>query len=153
MQSDDAVALIRSAVEGHEGVWVDMGAGRGTFTRALASVLGRDSRVVALERDAASVAEIERWARDEQLPVLPIEADFTKDFALPVREPVAGLLFANSLHFEKEPGPLLARLVAMLSPGGRVVLVEYDRRAASRWPWHHRARATTDAASRRWPAP
>jgi hypothetical protein len=44
-----------------------------------------------------------------------------------------GLLFANSLHYVRDPGAVLARLVRWLGPSGRVVFVEYDRRPANRW--------------------
>lgn len=133
MQIEDAVALIRSAVEGQAGAWIDFGAGRGTFTRALVQILGPGSSVIAMDRDAEAVAEIQRWATENEKLVLAIDADFTGEFALPISEPIAGMLFANSLHFVKDAGKLLAGLVEMLAPGGRVVVVEYDRRAASRW--------------------
>jgi SAM-dependent methyltransferase len=44
-----------------------------------------------------------------------------------------GILLANALHFVRDGQAVLERLVERLRPGGRVVLVEYDRRAASRW--------------------
>jgi trans-aconitate methyltransferase len=130
---EDAVALIRSAVERQDGVWIDFGAGRGTFTRALVQVLEPGSKVVAIDRDPEAVTEIQRWASEEHKDVRAIAGDFSGDFALDLSEPIAGMLFANSLHFVKHAGALLAGFVQMLAPGGRVVLVEYDRRAASRW--------------------
>ena len=44
-----------------------------------------------------------------------------------------GMLFANALHFVRDPAPVLARLAAWLRPGGRAVVVEYDRRRANPW--------------------
>ena len=127
MRVEDAVALIRSAVEGHEGAWADLGAGRGTFTRALADVLGAESRIFAVDREAGAVAEIQQIADPR---VTARQGDFTAALELP---PLAGILLANSLHFVKDAGAVLQRLVTLLQPEGRVVLVEYDRRAASRW--------------------
>lgn len=130
------MALIRSAVAGHDGVWVDFGAGRGTFTKALTEILSPDSRIIAIDRDPDAVHAILRWAADTGKPVEAVEADFTSPgFATGASGPVEadGLLFANSLHFVNNAGALLGALSTMLKPGGRVVLVEYDRRAASRW--------------------
>src|SRR4029077_5841347 len=44
-----------------------------------------------------------------------------------------GLLLANALHFVSDAEAVLGRLTGWLRPGGRVVVVEYDRRAANRW--------------------
>src|SRR2546430_7779152 len=44
-----------------------------------------------------------------------------------------GLLFANSLHFVADPATALGALVVRVRTGGRIVIVEYDRRATSRW--------------------
>jgi ubiquinone/menaquinone biosynthesis C-methylase UbiE len=134
VQTEDAVALIKSSVAGRPGTWADLGAGRGTFTRALVEVLGPESRVVAVDRDPSAVAEIESWAKDAAPNVTAVTGDFTGKMPLPAT-PLDGILLANTLHFVKtqEQGALLARLAELLEDGGRVVLVEYDKRAASRW--------------------
>jgi trans-aconitate methyltransferase len=123
------VALIRSAIEGHEGTWADLGAGRGIFTRALADILGPASRIHAIDAEPAAVAALQEIAKQEPR-VTAHQGDFTQPLALP---PLDGILLANSLHFHRDSGAILAKLVQQLRPGGRVVLVEYDRREASRW--------------------
>ena len=67
--------------------------------------------------------------------MIPVVADFARPFDLPGLEDegLDGILMANSLHFVSEAETVLARLAGWLRPGGRVVLVEYDRREASRW--------------------
>jgi ubiquinone/menaquinone biosynthesis C-methylase UbiE len=135
VQLEDAVALIKSSVSGRDGIWADLGAGRGTFTRALVEILGPNSRIIAVDRDAASVAEIESWARESAPNVVAMRGDFTEAMTLP-GTPVDGILLANALHFVKDQARVLSRLAQLLRPGGRVVLVEYDRRAASRWVPH-----------------
>jgi SAM-dependent methyltransferase len=133
VQLDDAIALIRSAVAGHEGAWADLGAGRGTFTRALAAILGAESRIYAVDTDANAIAELQSWAKAEAPNVSAMAGDFTTELELPTLD---GILLANALHFVRDRIGVLSRLTKLLRPGGRVVLVEYDRRAASRWVPH-----------------
>jgi trans-aconitate methyltransferase len=121
VQLDDAIALIRSAVAGHEGVWADLGAGRGTFTRALAAILGAESRIYAVDREAHAIAELQSWARAEAPRVTAVAGDFTTELEL---QQLDGLLLANALHFVKDQTGVLSRLTKLLRPGGRVVLVE-----------------------------
>lgn len=130
MHLDDAVALIRPAVEGHDGTWADLGAGAGLFTRALLQVLGPDSHVIAVDSRAASVEQLRSLASG-LTRVSVVHADFSGELSFP--EPLDGMLLANSLHFVKDAETVMATLVKGLGPGGRVVLVEYDRRSASRW--------------------
>jgi ubiquinone/menaquinone biosynthesis C-methylase UbiE len=135
MDSREAVALIESAVRGRGGTWADIGAGRGTFTRALVELLGTDSRIYAVDRDATALNELLQWARRSAPNVSTVTADFAEPFELPGVDAgtLDGLLLANALHFVPDAEAVLARLVWMLRPGGRVVLVEYDRRDASQW--------------------
>jgi trans-aconitate methyltransferase len=133
LEHEDAVALIREAVEGRTGTWADLGAGTGTFTRALSDLLGPGSVIYAVDRDRAPVDELKSIARDEK-NVVPVHADFTQNFdvkELKIR--LDGVFLANALHFVKNADEVLARLTSTLRPGGRVVIVEYDRREASRW--------------------
>jgi SAM-dependent methyltransferase len=130
MRVEDAVALIKPAVLMHEGIWADLGAGAGLFTRALMHVLGSDSHVIAVDSDPAAFQELERLASGTA-KLTALHADFTSGVTFEL--PLDGILLANSLHFVKDGGAMLAPLVKLLRPGGRVVLVEYDRRSASRW--------------------
>jgi SAM-dependent methyltransferase len=130
MRVEDAIALIQPAVLEHDGTWADLGAGNGLFTRALAQLLSTESHVIAVDSDPAAFAELERLASGSA-KVTAMHADLTSDFSF--AQPLDGILLANALHFVKDSGAVLARLVKLLRPGGRVVLVEYDRRPASRW--------------------
>ena len=131
MNTSEAVALIAEAVPRSARAWADIGAGDGTFTRALVRILGADARVFAVDRDARALASLRRWASRERANVVLVEADFTQPLQLP--EPLDGLLVANALHFVRDADVVLGQLVQLLRPIGRVVIVEYDRRAASRW--------------------
>jgi SAM-dependent methyltransferase len=104
----------------------------------LAQLLGPDSRIYAIDRDLRAVAALERWAAKDAANVIPVKADFARPFDPPgLEEPrLDGILLANSLHFVPDPALVLGRLAVWVRPGGRVVLVEDDRRAASRWVPH-----------------
>lgn len=149
MNTRDAVALIADAVGEHGGIWADLGAGSGTFTRALAELLGTDGRVYAVDRDHGAVAALRRLAHAKAGRVIPVRGDFTSSLELPgLTQPLHGILLANALHFLRDAGAVLARLVELLRPGGRVVLVEYDRRSASLWVPHPTPIASLAALSR-----
>lgn len=135
MDSRTAVDLLRSAIHTRGGTWADFGAGDGVFTRALVELLGGGSRIYAVDRDAHALTAIERWAVASTHDVVTVTADFTRRVKLPDLgdEQLDGILFANSLHFVRDADAVLGRLVEAVKRGGRVVLVEYDRRTASRW--------------------
>jgi SAM-dependent methyltransferase len=131
----EAAALIASAVGDRGGTWADIGAGDGTFTRALVELLAPGSRVYAVDDDAAALRELEQWAARAKAKVMPVAADFTRPFDLPGLgdQLLDGMVVANALHFIRNPAGVLARLVERVRPGGRVVVIEYDRRRATRW--------------------
>ena len=147
MHPDDAAALIAGAIPpasaGDDArAWADLGAGRGTFTEALARRLGPGARVYAVDREPAAVAALAALAGRVRgaAAIVAREADFADArrwdaLALP---PLDGVLLANALHFVRaaEQAAVLARLAAGLRPGGRLVVVEYEDRAPSRWVPH-----------------
>jgi ubiquinone/menaquinone biosynthesis C-methylase UbiE len=141
MDVHEAAELVAPAVS-RAGVWADLGAGRGTFTRALATLLGPTGRVYAVDRDRSSLAALRALERrstgsadsgaDEGAEIIAVHADFVGGVALP---PLDGVLLANALHFvpATEQPAVLGRLARGVRPGGRLVLVEYENRAPSRW--------------------
>lgn len=135
MNTREAVALIRRAIPQHTRIWADVGAGDGTFTRALVTLLGPGSRIYAVDRAPRALTALDRWAAASKADVTTVEADFTRPFELPGLDDrlLDGLLLANALHFVRDPETVLARLAARVRPGGRVVIIEYDRRKANPW--------------------
>jgi ubiquinone/menaquinone biosynthesis C-methylase UbiE len=143
MDTRDAVALIAPAMPAPGGVWADLGAGGGTFTRALARLLGAAGRVYAVDHDARAVEGLRALARrgDGGAPVTAILGDLATwrgpdaSTAASPNEPLDGILVANALHYvaSNEQAAVLARLARLLHPAGRVVVVEYDGRSANRW--------------------
>jgi SAM-dependent methyltransferase len=133
----EAVDLIQDVIPNHHGTWADLGAGSGTFTRALAELIGPRGTIYAVERDAQALETLQDlalWPR-EGARVIPVQADFTKPFEFPGlgEKSLDGILLANALHFVRDAEEVLERLVARLHIGGRVALVEYDGRKPNRW--------------------
>ena len=135
MDEREAESLIAGAIPKARGIWADVGAGEGTFTRALLRLLVPTARVYAIDRDRNALAKLERRTGGASGTVIPVVADIAQPFNLPgAPQPVLdGMLFANILHYFRDPGELLGRFVAWLRPQGRVVIVEYDGRRANRW--------------------
>src|SRR5215471_3364611 len=135
MDEREAERLIAAAVAPGPGTWADLGAGEGTFTRALAARLGHGARIYAVDRDARALKALERARASLVADVVTVRADMARDLELPGAEPATldGLLLANALHFLPDTPRALARLTRWLRPGGSAVLIEYDQRTSSRW--------------------
>jgi len=134
VQDQDAIALIRAAVKNPGGVWADLGAGSGAFTRALAALLGPTGTVYAVDNDPGALRELDR--RDDAVApgaeVRTIIGDFTGPLELP---PLDGVLIANALHYvpySNQP-TVVGHLASLLKEAAPMVVVEYDRRDANQW--------------------
>lgn len=137
MRREHARALIAAAVRPAES-WADLGAGRGTFTTALAELVGAGGRVVAVDADSRAARELARLASSPsagRAPIASARGDFHRLDEIPALAGVRldGILFANALHFSRDAGAVLADAARRLAPGGRIVVVEYANRRPSRW--------------------
>ena len=151
MDHDDHVALIRDgivaiggagvgaiaggAAEGAAGSgpsWLELGAGEGAFTLALADVLGPGGSILANDLDAQALRRLEARMR-ERFPATRLKTrafDFTD--AIPYG-PFDGVLAANSLHFVRHRDLVLRTIRFSLRPEGRLVVVEYDADRGNPW--------------------
>jgi ubiquinone/menaquinone biosynthesis C-methylase UbiE len=135
MDHADHVALIGAGVRGAGPRWLELGAGEGTFTLALADVLGSGGRIVASDRDTRALRQLEARVR-RAFPDTHLETrafDFTD--AIP-HGPFDGVLAANSLHFVRDRDLTLRSIRDSLAPGGRLVIVEYDADRGNPWVPH-----------------
>ena len=134
MEQREAVALIGAAVAETGGVWADLGAGSGVFTRALASLLGPAGTVYAVDRDAAAIRGLARMGGSASgaATIRTMVGDFADLLELPRLD---GVLVANALHYVPygDQPAVLRRVASMLTDGAPIVVVEYDRRHANRW--------------------
>ncbi|MFO7893646.1 MAG: methyltransferase domain-containing protein [Longimicrobiales bacterium] len=152
MTSDEAKELIQGAVLDDAGrpvgpTWADLGSGSGTFTFALAELLGLRGWVAAVDREAAALDSLRQGLRSRAAPqggadalaaVVPAVGDFKEPGSIPALEgrTLDGALFANALHFDPEPGRTLRQFAERLTPGGRLVVVEYQDRPPNPWVPH-----------------
>ena len=136
MDHRDHVRLIRAGVDSAAGRrWLELGAGEGAFTLALADLLGVGGTITALDRDPSAL----RRLTDELAQRFPDRAlrTITGDFREPLPAgPFDGVLAANSLHFVSDPVEVLGRAAAVLRPGGRLIVVEYDADRGNPWVPH-----------------
>jgi SAM-dependent methyltransferase len=137
MDHHDHVGLIRAGLEpgASGGRWLELGAGEGAFTLALADLLGPGTGIVALDRDASALGTL----ADELARRFPGRDLTTRvaDFRDPLPAgPFDGVLAANSLHFVPDPVEVLRRVWAVLRPGGRLIVVEYDADRGNPWVPH-----------------
>jgi ubiquinone/menaquinone biosynthesis C-methylase UbiE len=138
----DHVRLLRDGVRlaserraaGENGVWLDLGAGTGAFTLALADLLPAGSTIHAMDRDRGALDELERRYRrrrgDKTVDLRTHVADFSA--ALPFAD-VDGVVMANSLHFVRDKAPTLRLVRGVLRTGGGLLLVEYDSDRGNQW--------------------
>ncbi|HVH63449.1 MAG TPA: methyltransferase domain-containing protein [Candidatus Dormibacteraeota bacterium] len=114
MNQKDLIALIEDGIERAGGRWADLGAGEGAFTHALAKLLGPEAHITAVDKDAHAVRAIDGRIETRV-------ADFTKPLDL---HDLDGIVMANSLHFVRNKQPVLESVRRMLSPGGRLIVVD-----------------------------
>jgi ubiquinone/menaquinone biosynthesis C-methylase UbiE len=137
MDHADHVALIRTGVDAGGPRWLELGAGRGAFTLALADLLGADGEIVAIDRSAGDLHYLQA-AMAERFPATALRT-VTGDFERPIalgEAPFDGLLAANALHFVRDATAVIGRLRPLLRPAARVVVVEYDSDRGNPWVPH-----------------
>jgi ubiquinone/menaquinone biosynthesis C-methylase UbiE len=132
MELSEAVRLIEKGVEKTlEQRWLDLGAGDGLFTRALAHIIEAPSEITAVD--------LKRSRALSSISLSPhvihtLETDFTLTKNLP--GDVEGILMANALHFVREKKAFLKSLSGILKDRGRLIIIEYDLQKSNPWVPH-----------------
>ncbi len=121
---DADIALWRELAAAARGPILDVGAGTGRVTLDLAR---RGHAVVALDIDAALLAELERRAGAEGLHVQAVVAD-AADFALPMRDFALVMAPMQTVQLLRAQGRLgfLRCARAHVAPGGHVAIALVD---------------------------
>jgi ubiquinone/menaquinone biosynthesis C-methylase UbiE len=156
MDHHDHVNLLRDGIPGPGGTWADLGSGSGAFTLALADLLGPEAEIYSVDRDRRTLRrQAQRMGADfPGLTVHYLAGDFSRPLDLPSLD---GVVMANSLHFQRDPEPVLRLVRRYLRPGGRLLLVEYDTDRGNVWVphpisyerWQELARKSGFTATRR----
>jgi ubiquinone/menaquinone biosynthesis C-methylase UbiE len=117
--------LLEPGLAGCGGVWADLGCGDGVFTYWLHMLLAPGSTIYAVDKDRQALRQMRQHLAESvpEAAVQPVLADFSQPLSLP---PLDGLLLANSLHFINTKETVLSRLAALLKPGGRLLVIEYN---------------------------
>lgn len=137
MNHADHVALLQKGVPVPGGTWADLGAGSGAFTLALAELVGAEATVIAVDRDGRALARLAQamGARFPAVCLRCVTGDFTRPLDLP---PLDGAVMANALHFVARDAQAAAarRILGLLRPGGRLIVVEYNTDRGNVWVPH-----------------
>ena len=100
---------------------LDLGCGNGNGLDALLSAVGPTGRVIALDRDAASLAR----AAERTGPLATVEADFTAPLPLE-QQSVDRVICQNVIECVADRAGLLREIHRVLRPGGRALVGHHD---------------------------
>jgi len=127
MNPTEARQLIEAAIPTkNTATWADLGCGAGTFTYAVADLLGDESKIWAVDKltqhlgAKRGVVAIEFLQADIEQQSLPLEA-------------LDGIIMANTLHYIKDQAGFLKNLRSYLKDTGQLILVEYDTVHSNQW--------------------
>jgi ubiquinone/menaquinone biosynthesis C-methylase UbiE len=128
MEIVEAIDLIKPGIpnEASNTIWADLGCGRGTFTKALAALLGDEGKIFAVDKTAQ---QFDTANKRKQIEF--VKLDFLRD-QLPFFN-LDGILMANALHYVKDKTHFITNLKSHLKPRGQLIVVEYDTERPNEW--------------------
>lgn len=129
MQLNDAADLLKNGINYNKNsrqIWADLGAGSGTFTIALSSLLPEESIVYAIDKNA----EVEQIPDKEGITLIRKQDDFTR---MELPDNLDGILMANSIHFLKDKSSFIKSCQKKLKQNGSFLIVEYDTDVSNPW--------------------
>lgn len=131
MKQSQAIDLI--SVPGRSfrtgGIWVDLGCGTGTFTMALARLLGANSRIFAVDKNYSSLEKIPGYFNKTVIEKKHVDF-ITDELYFPELD---GILMANSLHYVQKQTAFIKAVKTYLKPDGCFLIVEYDSNRSNPW--------------------
>ena len=137
MNHAQRLTLLRAGDARAGEAWADLGCGEGAFTLLLAEELGSGGSVLAIDRDAGAIDKLRiALSRNRRGSMASVDLRVEELAGLQNVPPLDGALIANALHFVPEPASVLRTVKRALRPGGRILVIEYDRSDSNRWVPH-----------------
>ncbi len=122
----EALEFLQPAQVNAGETWADLGAGTGTFSRALAEFVGTGGTVHAVDKDKQALSQITLM----NPTIITHQQDFMKPLEL---KNLDGILIANALHFVRQQEKVLKEVSGHLNRNGKLVIIEYDISRANLW--------------------
>jgi len=112
----------------------DIGAGTGLFTRLFADAVGPSGQVFAVDIAADFVRTIERIAARQGLENIVGIVNSQGDSGL-APESVDLVFICDTYHHFEQPSAIMRSIYQALRPGGRLILVDFERIPGVSPPW------------------
>lgn len=107
---------------------VDLGAGTGFWTEILSPAVGNEGKVYAVDVEPVMLEDLREKVRRQGLT--NVEVVQSDELAVPLPDGIADLvLMGFVLHEPSDPLALLSEIVRLLKPGGRVLVLDWQK-----WP-------------------
>ncbi|MFZ1809470.1 MAG: class I SAM-dependent methyltransferase [Cyclobacteriaceae bacterium] len=127
MNPTEARQLIEPAIPNKTtAIWADLGCGAGTFTYAVADLLGDESKIWAVDKLTQHLGE-----KRGNVAIEFLQADIERQ-PMPLKA-LDGIIMANTLHYIKDQAAFLKHLRSYLKDTGKLILVEYDTEHSNQW--------------------
>jgi ubiquinone/menaquinone biosynthesis C-methylase UbiE len=104
----------------------DVGAGSGFMARIIAREVGPEGQVYAVDIAQATIDHIEAAAREEGIGNVKGVLGGERTTHLPP-DSVDLVLICDTYHHFEYPADIMASIFAALRPGGRLVVIDYER--------------------------
>jgi len=112
----------------------DVGAGTGLFLEPLHEAVGPDGTLYAVDLSPVFVEHLEQRAREEGLERVQVKQCDERSADLPPAS-VDAVFVCDTYHHFEYPRSTLASLRAALRPGGRLVVVDFERIPGTSREW------------------
>lgn len=108
--------------------FVDVGCGSGFFAIPAAHIVGENGKVYGLDIDSNAISTLREKARREDLTNLDLKVGRAEETIL-CEECADIVFFANVLHDFENPNKVLTNARKMIKPSGRLVNLDWKKKA------------------------